>query len=533
VARLIALVLLRWRTDLRGFGSGRERGLGLLLAVPGLLLFSVVGSFVVFFGVRAVAGADPGALLPLMSLAATGIGLTWCLSPLLTGLALSETHDPTRLLHFPIPLPTLVASSLLANLAQPLVLSEIPIMAALTLALGERLFLLPFAAAGVALAFATLLAVAQAVGLAFHGLSRNRRWRDVALFLGVGLGFAMGLLPLLLLSGGSGPLRGLLRLLLRSDLLAVSPFAWGVRAAVHGGRGELTAFAAWAGAATVAIGAAMAVSSLLLERVYRGALDVGGGRARSAGRPRMVFASPLGALVEKDIRAAWRDPAFRASLLMGLAGPLLFLLLLWQARGSLGQGGALLTLALVVGAAGFGANAFGMERRGVALLMGFPLERWRLLAAKNLGALLLRVPGLLVVLLGGLLVAPLDRLPAAATIAIVTFVIAAGADNFASILFPVAAPEPGKPVPAGLSGRRGLGAFALHGVLLGGALLLAAPFVFLAWLPPLLGRPSLWLATLPLALAGAGAAYAMLVAGAAHLLERREPEMLERILVES
>ena len=69
-------------------------------------------------------------------------------------------------------------------------------------------------------------------------------------------------------------------------------------------------------------------------------------------------------------------------------------------------------------------------------------------------------------------------------------------------------------------------------LLLGVTLLLAAPFLFLAWLPLLLGRPVFWLATLPLALAGAAAVYAMLLAGAARLLERREPELMERILSE-
>ena len=42
--------------------------------------------------------------------------------------------------------------------------------------------------------------------------------------------------------------------------------------------------------------------------------------------------------------------------------------------------------------------------------------------------------------------------------------------------------------------------------------------------------PWLWAVTLPLALAGAGAVYAMLVAGAEKLLRRREPDVLERIL---
>jgi hypothetical protein len=54
--------------------------------------------------------------------------------------------------------------------------------------------------------------------------------------------------------------------------------------------------------------------------------------------------------------------------------------------------------------------------------------------------------------------------------------------------------------------------------------------VLLAWLPRLFAMPWLWLVTLPLALAGAAAVYAMLIAGAERLLLRREPEVLERIL---
>ena len=57
-------------------------------------------------------------------------------------------------------------------------------------------------------------------------------------------------------------------------------------------------------------------------------------------------------------------------------------------------------------------------------------------------------------------------------------------------------------------------------------------FAFLAWLPWLLETPWLWLATLPMALAGAAAVYAMMVAAAARLLARREPEVLARVLGE-
>jgi hypothetical protein len=70
----------------------------------------------------------------------------------------------------------------------------------------------------------------------------------------------------------------------------------------------------------------------------------------------------------------------------------------------------------------------------------------------------------------------------------------------------------------------------LSALLLTAALLVASPFLFLAYLPLRVGAPWLWAVTLPLALAGAGAVYAMLVAAAAALLTRREPEVLERIL---
>ena len=118
--RLIALVLLRLKLDLRTLSRSRGRALGFLLMAPGLLIFAAAGSFLVFFGVRGLMGAAPETLLPALSAAATMVGLFWVLSPLLTGVAFSEAHDMSRLLHFPIPMATLAASSLVSNLAQPI-----------------------------------------------------------------------------------------------------------------------------------------------------------------------------------------------------------------------------------------------------------------------------------------------------------------------------------------------------------------------------------------------------------------------------
>jgi ABC-2 type transport system permease protein len=533
VDRLIALVLLRWKLEVRGLLRARARAVGLLLIVPWLVIFAGAASLVVFAGVRAL-GDDADGLRALLSVAVTGLGMMWALSPVLAGVAFTESHDLTRLLHFPLPLSTLVTSSVLANVTQPMVLAELPVAAALALALADRPAALPFTLLGTFSSVAFMLVAAQCAGLLLHGLSRNRRLQDVALFAGLGFGFLFSVLPLLLVSGAHWPLRSVLRTVLRGDLFAFSPFAWGVRAASHAGQGNFLAFAAWEAAQLLAVAGGLFAASLMVGRIYRGELSLGPARGRVAGPARMRFSGPLGAVLEKDLRSAWRDPATKAMLVMGVMWPLIFTFVLAQARSRGGGGATVLMLAALVGASTFGANAFGTERRGVGLLMSFPVERWRILVAKNLAALVLRLPGLLVVLGAALYLAPPLYVPAAVAVALSTMVIAAGADNYVSVLFPVAAPEAGKnPYGGGVAGGRGLGAALMGALLLALTLVAASPFVFLCWLPVLLDAPALWLLTLPLALGGAVAVYALMVAGAERLLLSREPELLESILTEA
>jgi hypothetical protein len=116
------------------------------------------------------------------------------------------------------------------------------------------------------------------------------------------------------------------------------------------------------------------------------------------------------------------------------------------------------------------------------------------------------------------------------TAALVTLLLCSAADNFVSVLFPIPVPAAGRTPYAG--GGRGLGAAVLASLLLAGAIGLSAPFVFLAALPSLLEQPWLFVVALPLSLGGAVCVYAMLVAGAARLFSRREPEFLEKALVE-
>ena len=514
---------------MRALGVARERAVALAVVLPGMLLFSMIGAAVLLIAVRSVASSDPELLRPGLSALATMVGLFWMVSPLVSGLAIAETHDVSRLLHFPIPAWTLVTSSLLANLSQPMVVAEVPMIAALAIAVAGRALALPLTLAGVLLSFGVILAAAQVTALLLHGAARNRRLQDLATFVGIGMAFAMGLLPLILLWGGAGPLAAAARFVRATDIFALSPFAWGVRAAVHAGRGDLAGFAFHATAAAAAIGALMAASAFLIHRISRGDLDLGGASVASAVPARMRFPGAVGALFEKDVRLSWRDPALKATLFIGLLGPLLFVVFILRGVTS-GGSRALLYLSLFLGVSSFGSNAFGLERRGVDLLMSFPVERWRILLGKNLGAILFRLPGLIMLVVAALVLRAGDLLPAALTIALCGLVIGSGVDNYASILFPTAHADPRR----GASGARGrgLGAMVMSFLLLGATLLLAAPFLFLAWLPLLLGRPVLGLATLPLALAGAAAVYAMLLAGAARVLERREPELMERILSE-
>ena len=530
--RLIALVALRFKLDLRAVLGSRARVVGLLVAVPGLLFVSVVQAFLAFTGVRFLEARAPELLLPALSAVATVAGTIWVLSPLLAGLAFAEAHDLTRLLHFPVPLPVLVLSSLAANLLQPTVLGQAPLALVLAISLARHPARIPVCLFLVGLALLFLLAAAQITGLLLHALARNRRLHDRLLFVGLGIGFLISLLPILVLTGGGGSFGFVFSWVVDYDVFVLSPFAWGLRAAAHAGRGETSEALSFAAATFISILVAIGLSAGLVGRIYRGELDLGTGGSRAGGAAAtMRLPGALGALLEKDFRMIWRDPRLKAVLFTGLVGPLL-LLLFWKGTGGTVGSRVLLLMASFAGISTLGSNSFALEGRGLGLLLSFPVERWKVLAAKNLGAIALRLPSLLLLATAALFVASWQIVPAVLVVALSGMLIACAADNFMSVLFPIALPAPGRNPHGPASGSRGLGAAAFAALLMVAALAVSAPFAFLAWLPLLLQEPWLWWISLPLALAGAGAVYAMLLAGAERLLLRREPELVARMLAE-
>jgi ABC-2 type transport system permease protein len=397
---------------------------------------------------------------------------------------------------------------------------------AVSLALGGTGVRWPVALAGLSLGLFLVLAAGQAVGLALHALSRNRRWHDRALFAGLGLGVALSLAPVLLLSRGGSAARRLGLALLERDVFALVPFSWGARAAVHAGRGEPVLFLGWACASTLAVAAVIGISVALAQRLYRGEIDLGEARAPGAARARMRLPGAVGALVEKDLRVAWRDPRLKALVFTGVVGPLVLLLVLGQASPGPLRPGLLVAVASFSGLGALGANAFAFEGRGLGLLFGFPLGRFEILVGKNLGVIALRAPVLLALSIATFLVAGAAFVPAVATVLLLTQVLAAAADNYVSILLPVPVAAAGR--DPNVSGTRGLGMAVATLLAMLGTLVVSAPFAFLAWLPHLLDERWLWAPALPLALAGAAAVYLMLTSGAARLLERREPDLVAR-----
>ena len=523
--RLSALLALRLKLQLRAALGSRPRLLALLLVLPGLAAFSLLGALLAYSLARAAEASQPQLTLPVLSAAVAMAGLGWALSPIVAGIAATETHDLGRLLHYPVPVATLVASSLVANLLQPLVLAQLPVVAALALGLAGAGVRWPIAAGGLLLSFALALSAGQAVSLALHAVSRRRRWHDRAQLAGIGLVMAFTFLPMLLLTAGAPAARHLVHALLEADAFVLVPFSWGARAAVHAARGEAAAFFGWAAAAVIAVALSVGLSTRLAQRLYRGELDLG--EAAHGTRPAtMPLPGALGALVEKDLRVTWRDPRLKALIFSGLIAPLLILLALYQGIGGPVPPGVVLAFASVSGLGVLDGNVFALERQGLGLLLGSPLSRLAILAAKNAGAIALRLPALLLVALAALLVAGPALVPAVVSIMLATQLLAAGLDNYVSILAPAPVPAAGRDPSAPGSSTRGLGAAAIALAAMAASLLVSAPFAFLAWLPYLLEARWLWLLTLPLALAGASAAYFMLASGAAGLLARREPELI-------
>lgn len=530
---LVAVVALRLKLDWRALGAARERLAGLVVMTALLLAGSSGLAIGVYFTLRGLAAVDKAAALAVVCAWSGLFGILGLFGPMISRASVAESHDYSRLLHMPVRAGTLAAASLIANLLQPLVLTQLPIFLAASFAVSRSLAAVPFTAAGFAISYATILVAAQAGALASHALQRSRRYRDPALFLAVAGSLAFGLLPFVFIAR-PGLWRAFFDVLTRTRVLSWLPFSYGAQAAVHAGSGSLALFALFAlgGLVTVAVG--MAIATRLVSVVHGGELDLGTARQRGTRRALLRLPGSIGAIIEKDLRTLWRDPAMRASLLSGFFGPVLYLYLMMRQGRGLASGYSVMFLAMFIGGTSLGGGAFGMERGSLAQLFAFPVARWKMLVAKNVSVSFFKVPGFLILAGATVFFVPLARWPFVAMAGFVTLMMAAAVDSIVSIRFPFTPPRPGTtPGAYSASTASGMSRFLVSFGGFFAVLLAAAPFVFLICLPLLFARPVLGGLFLPLAFAGAAAVYALAVHAAEALLRRREADLLERVSVEA
>jgi ABC-2 type transport system permease protein len=194
------------------------------------------------------------------------------------------------------------------------------------------------------------------------------------------------------------------------QLLAYTGVPPWLRSAFGGG---LPAAWPWPAAAAVALGDGPAMSAPLLagwvaaaylfgRRQFARGMRFDAAAAESAGRarggrrwtalfyrlPRLLFADPLAALIEKELRSLSRSPRFRLVFLMGFTFGFVIWLPLFRSHGSslalfpvIVSCYALLLMAEVVF-----WNMFGFDRSSAQLYFYAPIRVWMVLAAKSLAA---------------------------------------------------------------------------------------------------------------------------------------------------
>lgn len=520
MSRLGPLFAVAVRTRLRTIVSSRAGTVLLVVGALVLLGMNVLFGFGLFAVLRATQRVRPELLATVVSWIATWFGLLAISRPAMfrnvAGGAL------TNVLHLPFARSELLIFSFVTGILVPMVL-ETPLLLGATAGLAPSLALAPVVLALVLLSQGILLGTMYVVSLGLIVLTRRRWISDLAGAFGV----LLFLLPAILLETGNlralaaaGPVLSFL-----AALAPFLPFGWAPRAAVFASRGDWIGCAVFALLA-IALAAGLALLALrLLNRVLDGEIQPDEGATRKGARARMWLPGGLGALIENEVRTILRLPAARAALVTTSVIPALWVAILAR-RGGIGDGG----LFLIILVAGVGsANLFAFMGRRVVTVLSSPVWRAGILLSRNLADTFLRVPMLFLIALVLVWRGRGDSVPGLLAAIACLWFCATALQNFASILRPYALPlDRTNPLSSGQDGRQTAGSWLSAGMTFA-SVPLAAPFLFLVWLGATRFEEYEWLA-LPLAVLGAAAVYAVCIDVGGRMLERREPEVLEKLL---
>jgi hypothetical protein len=514
VSRLLLLIGLAWRTRMRGVLSAGASSVFMIVSALFYLAVTIamgIGAYVALSRARAVRVER---VADLASLVVTLFGVFFLTRPLiLTNLAGGSLQN---LLHLPIRRGELLAYSLITGVVTPLIL-ESPVLIGAVLGVTSHPSLLLLTLPLALMAHLTLLAGGHAMSL-FAVLIAHRTWvADLARVFA----FSVFFLPSLM---NYRPAREILRPLL-GPLVQASPLGWAARAAVHAGASDLQGSLWYAVPAFLLLGSIALISLRLLNGILAGEGDDLVEKQKMKPRPaRVLLPGALGALIETQLRTQLRTPAARMALLMPTLMMGFFAL-------SLSRPGAVASpFAIVVFLSLVGGNAFLVIGRGVALILGTPVSRASMLVASDVTGFLFRMPPLLAIMAVTVYKAGADSAMAMAALALTLIPIGMGVQHFVSILRPYSLPRDRfNPFAQRVDARQSSNGFLSLLATLGTGLI-ASPSLLLLWLSPRIADGAYAPALVALAALGALATYAVLIALAERLFERRELQVLEVLL---
>ncbi len=516
-----ALVSLKLRLLANGLRRNTQRRVVYLVgSLLGLLFTSAVA--LGFSLLHGYAGAADAAVMLV-----TGTTLGWAALPLFL-FSSDESADPTRLTMLPLRPGAILRGTLLAALIGPGPVLSLVLLTGAAVAASGGAASVPAAVVGVPLAVVTMITLSRAVAAGNARLLSSRRGKDFAIF--------GGLLFAVLSQVGNLASQSILRQ--RGghlDLSPLKPFAAVLRwfppvsaldAARSAGDGSY-------GVAVLQL-ALTAGLLVLLMRWWRGSLQQlmvtadsstqidtkGVGRSRTA---RFLPDGRVGAVMQRHLRYAWREPRAKAAVFTSIGMTLVFCVLSvvqgWASVYVVALAGLMLGLQMV--------NLFGMDGSAfwmVASTLATPRHAREELRGRALAVLSYAVPSSLVLaLVLSAATGKWGELAPALGLTLAALGSGIGLGALLSVLAPYTMPADSNPMRNAAAGQGGVVMLNSFGSMIGVGLLTLPVIAVLAAL--LLSGGPAWLLLAVGPLYGAALATLGLRLAANRLLDRL-PEIL-------
>ncbi len=442
--RVWELLRLRAKLTIRMFAAEQGRLFIAFMLLVGVLPIMVGIGIGTAVGYMRAPDPWPGRILALVLV---GLWLAWMFIPLIA-FSMNESMDITRLLVYPLSRLELVTTMLAGTLLDIPTYIMLPLFVAIFVgwAASPAIFILPLA---LIIAYVHMVLSSQILLTALGGVIASRRFRDVLIVLGAVVGSSCYLIQraLIELSGRFVDAQALERLEIVSILrwlpggsqaqviVAADGGDWGT-ALIWLGYGLALALALawvwWQLSVRLVTGEGFALRGLpqrepqargtraerrtgaargtRAERRTGAASGTRAERRTRAARAPQWLPADLQQLMAKELRLVWRTPQRRVGLLQGFLLPLIF-----GGYSFLGSGlpdtlppwlGFIPPLFGVFSSWVAGANALGVEEKGLPLIAVTPLPRHRFWLAKGLATLPLVALPTLAVALGALYLIP-------------------------------------------------------------------------------------------------------------------------------